>query len=252
MNLKDLAKGIGNAIVKSDDDAQNVSTGSTKSQLPPGVKQPVVPRTTGVVPRSTLTRKVSVPKAATDFDQEYFTKILEEIGRRVPSPEGFDQLIQLTISMGKTMASVSLADRFNMALETVGPTTGLDKATVIKTLQAQLAAMEDLQVVFTKDTQSDADDQKAAHSKATKELGGQVKQLEQDLADLQQQLTQTRDKLSTEEKAIGLVDSQLEADRQAFTGACDAVKQGASSMNWFGIAALLDMLGGGQTSEGKP
>ncbi|MFA6042628.1 MAG: hypothetical protein WCV85_06245 [Patescibacteria group bacterium] len=243
-------KKIGGAFYKGDDDDK--SSDPQKTQLPPGARPTYVPRqsnqTSGVVPRSVTTaRRSQGTKAPADFDQYYFQKILENIGSRVKSPQGFDQLIQLALTMATTMASVPLEQRIDMALATVGPTTGLTKEIVIKTLRDQLTAMSEVQKIFAEDTQQDAINQKAEHAKKKQELERLKSDLEQDLRDLQTKLDDTTQKLQAESNAVSSVDTQLELDRQAFTSACEAVKQGAPSNNWFGIAILLDLLEGGHT-----
>lgn len=218
---------------KADGISENTpKTPSTDTRIfrrPPGVEKPV----TFVIPRTAK---------ATDtgkIDQEYFQEILNAIGQGAQPPEGFDQFIQLLIAMATTMPNLDLAQRFNLAFATVSPATGLTREAIIRALEDQKKAVESIFDEFLKGTKKNAESQKEEHANKLKSLAEQKVQLEKDIKDLERKLERVTSDLANEQNANNEVDVLLADNQNAFKKTVDAVLNGYSPQNWFGIDVLL-------------
>lgn len=203
-----------------------------------GTRPPGVPAQTTVPPVPRTQRLGAVGRPAT-FDQEFFEIILGRIGSDVAIPKGFDQLIQMLLSMEETMASTPLQQRFEIALKTVGALTGITREQTVQTLRKQQEVVEKLKAEFEKSMTADAEDQKATHNGDMQNLQGHIEQLKQQIADLKRQQASDERRLTEIKDSLKGVDAQLENDRAAFIATCSVIQQGAPQRNWIGIDVLL-------------
>ena len=216
---------------------------------PPGVTP--VARPTGVAPAGKIVPRVArvpVPGGAAtpatapvEVDPEYFEQILQAIAQSANLPPGFDQLIQMIIAMEKQMPGTPLKARFEIALGTLGPSTGLDRKKVATALRDQQRAVANLRAQFDEDMKQSAEDQKAAHATRIKDLSDQIRRLTAELATIKGQLDAASQDQASEQRAMDTVDAQLAADNSAFKKTCDAVQEGIPGQQWIGIDNLLSI-----------
>lgn len=214
-----------------------------------GTRPPGVPVQTTVPPVPRTQRLGAVGRPAT-FDQEFFEIILGRIGNDVAIPNGFDQLIQMLITLEETMGSTPLLQRFDIALKTVGALTGITREQAVQTLRKQQEVVEKLRAEFEKSMTADAEDQKATHNGDMQNLQGHIEQLKQQIADLERQKASDERSLSEIKDSLKGVDAQLENDRAAFIATCSVIQQGAPQRKWIGIDVLLDVITPATSSAG--
>ncbi len=203
---------------------------------PPGVQS--MPSAQSV-PRAQRVGAVGRPAT---FDEEFFNIILQRIGTDVQLPNGFDQLIQMLITLEETMPGSTLLQRFDIALKTVGKLTGITREQTIQVLRKQQEVVLKLREEFAKSIAADAENQKAEHAGEMQNLQHHIEQLKTQIADLERQKTADERQLATLQDSLKGIDTQLANDHAAFEATCAVIQNGAPQQKWIGIDVLLGVI----------
>ena len=217
---------------------------STTTPVPrSGVRPPGVVNTNAPIkPAASRVSRVTTSGRPVTFDPEYFETILQRIGTDVQLPDGFDQLIQMLITLEEKMSGSTLVQRFDIALGTVGALSGITKEQVIRTLQKQQEIVLKLRGEFEKSIVADAEAQRGQHSGEIQSLEELIEQLKEQIANLEKEKSAKERELSGVRDSLKGIDTQLENDRAAFNATCVVIQQGAPQQKWIGIDVLLDVI----------